>query len=258
VKLVLPIAVLLSGCVVKQYGTSTATMQAEQGGAPVDFSSVEAQLEQLITAERENVDRRDRLEAAWELLQRVKTARPTAQQAVEKYLTRLITLEKRGQDGGTDAVASVQDERFTPIAAIQGEEIEAAPAPEAAPDQALLPASAGGEDLMESARIRMNAGDLPGALSQLEVCRGLDCWTEVQGLWGECRDRWVYQEVERAGRMFLAVRALKDKPIVIQKMQETRDILSGLQVRYPGSRYSQGISDKITRVDAAIAEASAE
>ena len=79
----------LPACVVRQYGGPTAAgNSAAEQLPPVDFSGVENALEELIAGETENVDRRDRLEAAWELCQESKTERPSAQHAVHRYLTR--------------------------------------------------------------------------------------------------------------------------------------------------------------------------
>ena len=257
--MLLPLALVLGGCVVKQYGGPASSGTAEQSVAPVDFSATEAELERLIAAERENVDRRDRLEAAWELLQQVKTSRPAAQHVVQRYLVRLIELEQRAGTTGTDAIATKQDARFTPIASIQGEDIAVEDAPETAKDtSAQLPASAGEKPILDASRRRMNGGDLTGALAQLEVCRDQPCWSGVSGLWGEVRDRIVYQEQERAGQAFLAARALQDKTVRLEKLQEARRILAGIQERYPNTRYAKGIADKIARVDAAITESIAK
>ena len=231
VRTLLPLVMILTGCVVKQYGGPASSATADQAVAPVDFSATEAELERLITLETENVDRRDRLEAAWELLQKSKTSRPASQHVVQRYLTRLIALEQRAAATGTDPIATQQDARFTPIAAIQGEEIqvnEAAPVEGDAAKQ--LAASAGGPAILDAARRRMNSGDLSGAMGQLEVCRAQACWAEVSGLWSEVRDRVVYQEQERAGQIFLAARSLQDKSVRLSKLQEARRILADVDI----------------------------
>lgn len=254
--MLLPILLLLGGCVVKQYGSTVSSGAAEQSLAPVDFSANEAELERLIAGERENVDRRDRLEAAWELLQQVKTSRPAAQHVVQGYLERLVALEQRAASTSTDALATDHDARFIPIASIKGEEIQVSE-PVAGTQGALaqLTVDAGAAAILESSRRRMNGGDLSGAMAQLEVCKALACWAEVESLWGEVRDRVVYQEQERAGQAYLAARALHDKTVRLVKLQEARKILVSIQSRYPNTRYAQGIADKIARVDASISEA---
>jgi hypothetical protein len=246
---------LLTGCVVKQYGAPVAAADAGEGLAPVDFSKVEAELETLIAAEREDVDRRDRLEAAWKLIQRVKTERPAAQHVVEKYLVTLLELEKRGRDDATGAIAGNPDARFTPITQIQGEDIAVEEAPPTSPSvTAQLPVTAGANAIMDAARRRMNGNDLAGAMAQLEVCKDQPCWAQVGKLWSEVRDRVVYQAQDRAGRIFMAAQALQDKQVRLAKLQEARGVLADIQKRYPGSRYEAGIADKIKRVDAAISE----
>jgi hypothetical protein len=256
VKLLLPIMLILGGCVVKQYGGVASSGTAEQSLEPVDFSEVEAQLEVLIAGEHDDVDRRDRLEAAWELLQKVKTSRSASQQVVHRYLVRLIELEQRAAATLTDALATEQDARFTPIASIQGEDLSAPDASVQASAQApQLAASVGAPAILDASRRRMNSGDLEGAMAQLEVCRSAPCWTEIGTLWGEVRDRMVYQEQERAGQAYLAARALADKSVRLGKLQDARKILVDIQKRYPNTRYAKGIADKIARVDAAISEA---
>ena len=46
--LLLPLLLLLGGCVVKQYGSTVSSGAAKQSLAPVDFSATEAELERLI------------------------------------------------------------------------------------------------------------------------------------------------------------------------------------------------------------------
>jgi hypothetical protein len=255
VRHVLPIALILSGCAVKQYGGVVSPVQGEGKLAPVDFSKIEAVLQKMIAAERENVDRRDRLEAAWELLHEVKTERSAAQHVVHRYLNRLIKLEERGRDGSTGAIARQQDARFTPIAKIKGEEIKVENPPVQTPVvSGQVPVTAGGPAVLDAARKRMNGGDLAGAMTQLEVCKGQPCWAEVQSLWGEVRDRKVYQVQQQAGKVFMAAQSLKDKKVRLEKLQEARRILAEVHKLYPGSRYAPGIAKKIEQVDAAITQ----
>ena len=113
-----------TSCVVRQYG-GTAPSSADAAAEslqPVDFSGVEKDLEKLISAETENVDRRDRLEAAWELCQRVKTQRPSAQHAVHRYLVRLVETSVAA-DAATEALANPDEQTFVPIASITAERI---------------------------------------------------------------------------------------------------------------------------------------
>ena len=110
-----------SGSVRRDFPSPAAA--ASESLQPVDFSGIEKDLEGLISAETENVDRRDRLEAAWELCQRVKTQRPAAQHAVLIYLERTVVIERRIADAATDALANLDEQSFVPIAAITAERI---------------------------------------------------------------------------------------------------------------------------------------
>ena len=126
-RLIVPIALALfsTSCVVRQYGGTapSSTTAAAESLQPVDFSGVEKDLEKLISTETENVDRRDRLEAAWELCQRVKTQRPSAQHAVHRYLVRLVEIERRAADAATEALANARRlHQLLVLVALEGRE----------------------------------------------------------------------------------------------------------------------------------------
>jgi len=254
--MLLPLALILGGCVVKQYGGAVQTAQVQQEVPPANFGPIESELDTMITAERDDVDRRDRLEAAWEMLQQAKKESPPTQHVVHRYLTRILDLEKRGAAGSTSAIATQIDARFTPITSIKGEDIEVEEVPVTSEaDAAILPETEGASSILDAARRRMNGGDLAGAMAQLEVCKDKPCWAQAEGLWTEVRDRRAYQEQEQAGKIFVAARALADKQVRLEKLQEARGILIKIQERYPNSRYAAGIADKIKQVDLAISEA---
>ncbi len=236
--------------------------QGESGQAPVDFSKIEARLEEMIGAETENVDRRDRLDAAWELLQRMKTQRPGAQHAAKIYLERLMTVESRAVDGQTDAVAVVDEQSFTPIASIRSESIggdvatiPSAPAT-AGPRTSMVSPNAGGEAVLKAARQRMGANDVSGALAQLALCKEHSCWTTVQSLWTECRDRLVFQEREQAGELLLTARQTTDPSERGNQLTRAKEILVNLNERYPDSRHRDGINQSIQLVERDLAELS--
>ena len=250
--------VMMSGCVVRQYGSGAATANTGSAQlAPVDFSDVESRLEELIAGETENVDRRDRLEAAWELCQESKTQRPAAQHAVHRYLVRLVEVERRVIDADTDALANPELQTFIPIAAIQSERIAGSEAPAAAPAAArksIVPPDAGAQAVMSSARDRMASGDLKGALSQLDVCTGQPCGAATITLWREVRDRLVYQAREQAGQAFIDARTMTDPSSRRAEYQRIVDELTDLQTRFPDSRYNEGVTSSIETVRSALSE----
>ncbi len=243
----------LPACVVRQYGGSTAlgNSTAEQL-PPVDFSGVENSLEELI-------DRRDRLEAAWELCQESKTERPSAQHAVHRYLKRVVEVERRIIDANTRALANPDEQTFVPIAAIQGERIAggetpAPTVPSSTERQSIVPPDAGAPAVMSAARERMATGDLEGALEQLDVCNGQACGAATITLWREVRDRLVYQARELAGQRFMDARSMTDAASRTQALQAIVSDLRSLQERFPESRYSDGVESSIATVTAALNE----
>jgi hypothetical protein len=249
---------MMSSCVVRQYGGGAAAGSAASTQLdPVDFSTVESRLEELIAAETENVDRRDRLEAAWELCQETKTQRPAAQHVVHRYLLRVVEVEKRVIDAGTDAVAAPGQQTFVPIASIQAERIAGSDAPTPVPASArqrIVPPDSGAQAVMSAARERMGSGDLDGALAQLDVCTGQPCGAATITLWREVRDRLVYQGRESAGQQFLDARSLGDPVARRDAYQSIVNDLNTLQARFPDSRYKEGVASSIATVTAALSE----
>ena len=248
----------LPSCVVRQYGSGGAVgNSAADQLPPVDFSKVENALEELIAGETENVDRRDRLEAAWQLCQESKTQRPSAQHAVHRYLRRIVDVERRIIDASTQALANPSEQTFVPIAAIQGERIAGADLPTAAAGserQAIVPPDAGAPAVMSAARERMASGDLEAALEQLDVCTEQPCGAATITLWREVRDRLVYQARETAGQRFVDARSMTDAATRSQTLQEILKDLHALQARFPDSRYSDGVASSIETVTAALNE----
>lgn len=247
---------LSTGCVVRQYGGGVPVAATAEAMAPVDFSVVENQLEELISAETENVDRRDRLEAAWELCHKMKTQRPAAQHEALRYLLRLVEIERRVQDAETDALADPDQQAFVPIASISAERIaptEVAVAVSAGPRAAIVPPDSGAAAVMEAARERMAEGDLEAALEQLAVCQDQPCGAATVTLWREARDRLVYQRREAAGAAFIKARELADEAARRIALEQVLRDLTALQAAYPDSRYKDGVAASLGTVQAALA-----
>jgi len=250
------IATLSMGCVVRQYGGGVPAAAAVDSLKPVDFSDVEKQLERLIESATESVDTRDRLEAAWELCQKMKTLRPAAQHEGYRYLMRLVEIEKRVQDAATDAVANADEQTFVPIAAIAAQRIGdsevAVAAPSSAKKIAMVPPDAGAAAVMEAARQRMAVDDVRGALDQLEVCQGQPCGAATVTLWREVRDRYVYQRREAAGAAFLVAQKNAEKQGKVESFKAIHKDLTALQRDYPDSRYKDGVAASLHTVATAI------
>jgi hypothetical protein len=254
-KSILALVWLSTGCVVRQYGGGTTTAAVAESLAPVDFSDVEAQLDRLIAAETEDVDRRDRMEAAWELCQKMKTQRPAAQHETFRFLMRLVEIEKRVQAASMDAIADPDQQTFVPIASISAERIgeaQVAVVPSAAQRVAIVPPDAGAAVVMDAARERMGRDDLEGALKQLDVCEGQPCGAATVTLWREVRDRLVYQRRETAGAAFLVARDLTDTAARAAGLERVARDLKTLQRDYPNSRYAEGVAASLVAVDAAL------
>lgn len=95
VGLLAPAALCGPGCVMS-YGEATGVRPAEPLPPPNDFTEVQARLEQMEAGET-RVDRRDRLDAALDLLRVGRTMDPDPQARVLRYLQRLVTIEERSQ-----------------------------------------------------------------------------------------------------------------------------------------------------------------
>lgn len=251
---------LSMGCTIQQYGGSStnAVQTAEASVAPVDFSGVEARLETMIAGETTNVDRRDRLEAAWELCQKAKMARPASQQVILRYLKRIVDVEARSSDAETDALANPDEQTFVPIAAITAEAIEPSSVGEAPVSKRLsmVPPDAGSAEVMASARAYLAAGELGGALKQLSVCKGQPCGAATVTLQAEVQDRLVYREREAAGKRFVAAKAHSDRRHRVREIKAVAASLEALASRYPQSRYTDGVRSSLKTVRAALSEES--
>jgi len=246
------------GCVVQQYGSGSTDAVAAAGTAqaPVDFSGVESRLEEMIAAESDNVDRRDRLEAAWELCQKAKTTRPASQHVVLRYLRRLVEVERRSEDAATDAIADPDQQDFVPIAAIIAEEISpaAVAAAPAARRRSIVPPDSGAAAVMASAREHMGTGDLSFALEQLGVCDGQPCAAAVVTLKREVQDRWVYRERTLAADRFKEAKKVSSPAQRRVQLQAVVDHLKDIEKRFPDSRYQESVSSSLVAVRSALTE----
>ena len=247
------------GCTVQQYGggPTDAVEVAVQTASAVDFSAVESRIEDMIADETENLDRRDRLEAAWELCQKAKTARPEAQQVIARYLERIADIEARFSDAETDAIANPDEQTFVPIASIVAERLEPPAAAQASADRQrlrIVPPDSGAADVMSSARAYLAIGDVDSALKQLQVCIGQPCGAATVTLLNEVKDRLVYREREAAGERFNRAKSEPDRQQRIREIRAVAASLRTLAAKYPESRYVDGVRASLRTVQAVLSE----
>ena len=203
---------MMPACVVRQYGGSAAPGRAAATQLPsVDFSAVETDLEDLISAETENVDRRDRLEAAWSCVQESKTQRPAAQHSVHRYLTRLVEVERRIIDADTSALADPAQQTFVPIASIQAKDFagdDARKTPTSAQRKSIVPPDAGATAVMEAARERMATGDLEGAIDSWRFVPAKPVAPQPSRCGEKCAIVWYTKGVKVQGNVLLMLEIL--------------------------------------------------
>ena len=263
---VLPV-VLLCACVVRYGpGPEEAPLPAEPQPPPVDYAELLERLDAL-SVSLEDIDRRDRLDAARSLARRMESAEPRAQRAVLSYLRQVIAIEERARRcrrprctrGRRRASSSVRPSskrssmssrrpppRRSPVGARSGSSpppaAPAAPAEEAGPE---------GDAVLARARDAQAGGDLPRALSELETCRGQRCWPAVEAEWRSVRDRFVAQEREQAGVQYLRAEA-PDAVVRLQALRDIRQRLADLLDRYPDSLVSADLRRNVDLVQRAI------
>ncbi len=253
-KLLLSI-LLLPGCVVK-YGELPQPAVAEV--PPVaDLRDEEAELLALrAAAASRDVDRRDRIDAALELI-RLAQSQDFGAADVEAYLRRVIEVESRarvdtveGLTGGGELLEEVLAEP---------EEGPAAPEPDGgdagdsadtgageAPDEVI------DEDAVAFAREALAEDDYRAALRALEPLRDDP---EVEALWWEAVNGYVHAERERAGQLFLEAR---DLPLGEERARAIRavlELLEALADDYPGNAYEDALERNIGLVRRALEEA---
>lgn len=109
---------VLTGCVVR-YGDAPASSgaaaanSAAPGPQDAALRDLEARIDALLQVS-EQVDQKDRLQAAWELARKMKGQPASAQQAAVSYLGQLVAIEERSKP--MDAPVLVDEAgSFTPI-----------------------------------------------------------------------------------------------------------------------------------------------
>lgn len=265
---VLPV-VLLCACVVRYGpGPEEAPLPAEPQPPPVDYAELLERLDAL-SVSLEDIDRRDRLDAARSLARRMESAEPRAQRAVLSYLRQVIAIEERATPVQAPAMYQGEEASFIIGAPIVEEELDVEPSPAvptvpggdeesgSTPPPAAPAAPAGeagpeGDAVLARARDAQAGGDLPRALSELETCRGQRCWPAVEAEWRSVRDRFVAQEREQAGVQYLRARNEPDAVVRLQALRDIRQRLADLLDRYPDSPVSGDLRRNVDLVQRAI------
>jgi hypothetical protein len=121
---------LLGGCVVRYGGATGELDEATAAAAGAQYIDLAQQLDALV-GQAQDVDQRDRLEAAWRMA-RALAANPNDRAAVAEYVGALVKIESRSVPTSVDAVETNGAlDSFAPTGTtIQEETIETAdPAP---------------------------------------------------------------------------------------------------------------------------------
>lgn len=244
-------------------------MAAEQ--PPVSFVPLEERVNVLI-AEANETDRRDRLIAARELMVQMRNKEPAAQRKVYDYLDEVLKIEERARPAPI--------ELDTPIAPIEEEVLEPTPrapvkppsggtvpppaTPASTAPAATAPTSSTPADPPPVAATITNPADqaaLVAARKALADARYLDAVSllstssspEAATVRKEAVDAWARAERERAGHSFLEARALPPGNEKILALREVRKALSAINERFPDNAYAAQIKDNVTKVDADLA-----
>jgi hypothetical protein len=130
----LAVALLLApACVVRYGGTTGAVDEAAQAAATAKYTAQAGQLDALV-GRAEEVDQRDRLEAAWQLAKAL-SANPSDQAAISRYFDTLLQIEQRSVPQTVDAATKDAPlDSFTPQGAKIEEETIAPADPPPAPN----------------------------------------------------------------------------------------------------------------------------
>ncbi len=262
------------GCVIKYGEVPQPVIGGGVEGA--DLSGLERDLLELReVAAEQDVDQRDRIDAALELIRLAETGQ-LSEVGLNDYLSRVVEIERRGQGGAIAALPrpSVEEEPLGGGALVTApivEEVLELGDPEvedleeegadgeadgeaagASEDTEAGADPADREDAVARAREALAAEDYAAALKALEAFKDAP---EVEDVWWEAANGWVHSERNRAGERYLEARDLPAGKERAAAIQEVLDILEGLQEDYPGNEYEDAIDRNIGLVKRALEEA---
>lgn len=256
-KNLLLLSLLLPGCVVK-YGE--LPQPGVEAAPVVDLKDEESELLALrAAAETRDVDQRDRIDAALELI-RLTEAEDFTALDVEAYLARVIEVESRVQADtiqGVGAGGVVEEEVLEVPEPVEEEalEVEDTEGEDAEDTEEPAEVEAAGdtdEAALSFAREALAEEDYRAALLALEPIREDP---QVEDLWWEAVNGHVHAERERAGELFLEAR---DLPLGEERAAAIRavlELLEALAEDYPGNAYEEALERNIGLVERALEEA---
>lgn len=252
------IAALLFACVVKTGPPPEASASSPE---PVTYGPIEEQVSVLL-AESDDADTRARLEQARELMLSMRGKDPIAQRVVYNYLAQVVSIEQRARPQSVAETAF--DQTFTPIEEIPVEvPIEAPPPPTEAPPIEAPPTPAVEAPVeapvvvpvVDESALVANARALLAGNKNAEAADTLASATSAEAvkLRREAIDGYARAERERAGQLFIDARKLAAGPEREAAVKQVREILSGVNKRYPDNAFASQIAAHLARVDAELA-----
>lgn len=230
-------------------GGDAAEAADSTGTPPVSFAPLEERVNVLL-AESQETDRRDRLMVARELMEGMRNKEVAAQRKVYAYLEQVLKIEERSRP------ASIH---MDPIGVPIEEESLGGPSAPVTPRPGVAPGVMPGVDPAFGAT---DPGSVVvSARAALAESRYLDAVSALQGvatpeaatLRKEAIDGWARTERERAGHMFLEARQLPPGGERIASLRAARSALSAINERFPQNAYAAQITENIAKVDADLA-----
>jgi len=249
------------GCVVKYGEVPQPGVQHAQ--APVNYVSVESELMALrADAESADVDQRDRIDAALELIRLAETD-DFNDQDVLAYLERVVDIERRLRSesvltiDGPRVSEEVLDSEPIEEEVLGGDEDTGDPEEDDPEDTEDPEGSEDGatETSLDRAREALAEENYASALRVLERIKDEPGGAE---LWGEAVNGHVHAERERAGEMFLGARELPMGDARVAAIQDVLDMLKALAKAYPETDYKDALERNIGLVERALEEAKEE
>ncbi|MES2640464.1 MAG: hypothetical protein V4850_13310 [Myxococcota bacterium] len=219
------------------------TVLATSAGPPaVSFVPLEERVNVLV-AEAQDTDRRDRLMAARELMQTMRNKDAIAQRKVYDYLDAVLKIEERARPAsmGMEPIGvPIEEETLgTPNPPLPGVQ---PPLPPLTPPVDPAPTVATARAALAEARY----------LDAVSLLQGVTT-PEASTLRKEAVDGWARTERERAGHMFLEARQLAPGGERIASLRAARSALAAINERFPDNMYAAQIAENIAKVDADLA-----
>ncbi len=245
--------ILLVGCV-RPFGpppiASGEPVVAREPGlvpvsaVPVSFAPLEERVNVLV-ADAEQADRRDRLLAARELMHAMRNTDPAAQAKVYSFLAEFLMIEER------DRPTLIGVEIGPPLGGALVEEELIVPEPTPL-DPTPLPLT-DESGAVAAARAALSDGrnlDAFDALARLGSANAVALRREAVD--GHCR-----VERERAGHLFLEARAMAPGGERVASLRAVRRLLAAINERFPDNSFASAIAENIVKVDADLVAAGA-